>query len=88
MVGDRILANANHPVAADGRPVSFPPLHNHHVHLRKGDLLRQQERYVNSHWFESHGDYVDGPDFGVGARSAAGYITRLPHGSTKYGNHY
>ena len=35
--GDRIVASASQPVAADGAPIGFPPLHNHHVHVRKGE---------------------------------------------------
>ena len=71
--GDRIVASASQPVAADGAPIGFPPLHNHHVHVRKGE--RGVDRAVNNHWFESHGDYPT-----AGAASTAGYTVALPAG--------
>ena len=66
--GDRIVASASQPVAADGAPIGFPPLHNHHVHVRKGE--RGVDRAVNNHWFESHGDYPPPPSPARRARRA------------------
>lgn len=78
--GDRVVGNANQPVLEDGTPIGYPPLHNHHVHVRKGDRQRNLGRTTNNHWFESHGDYPDGPSYGFGAPSTAGYATTLPPG--------
>lgn len=74
--GDRIVANVNLPVLEDGTPIGFPPIHNHHVHIRKGDrTMKEWTRGFNNHWFETHGDHAVGADFGIGANSTKGYIT-------------
>ena len=78
--GDCIVAHAAHPATDGGVPIGFPPLHSHHIHVRKGDAHRSQSREVANHWFESHGDYPEGPSYGVGARSAASYVRRVPDG--------
>ena len=78
--GDRIVSNTNQPVLEDGTPIGYPPLHNHHVHVRKDDALRNMRRTINNHWFESHGDYTDGPSYGIGAASTDGYATAVPAG--------
>ena len=43
--------------------------------MRKGE--RGDDRAVNNHWFESHGDY---PTAVAGAASTAGYTVALPAG--------
>jgi len=74
--GDRIVANVNLPVLEDGTPIGYPPIHNHHVHIRKGDrTMKEWTRGFNNHWFETHGDHAVGADFGIGANSTKGYIT-------------
>ena len=64
---------SQHAYSLDGAPIGFPPLHNHHVHVRKGE--RGVDRAVNNHWFESHGDYPTAV-----AASTAGYTVALPAG--------
>jgi hypothetical protein len=76
--GDRITAFVGHAVTDDGTPIGFPPLHIHHIHMRKGSAFASREHA--DHWFESHGDYSRGSDVGIGARSAIGYVTRVPAG--------
>ena len=87
--GDGIVAHAAYPATAAGVALGYPPLHAHHVHVRHADSTRGIPRALNSHWFESHGDYVSGGDgaepaadrgYGLGAAGAAGYVTRLPRG--------
>lgn len=82
--GDRVVSFVGAPVTEAGTRIGFPPLHVHHVHVRKpersGAMQPPVGRERASHWFETHGDYSRGDDFGVGARSAAGYATRLPEG--------
>ena len=85
--GDRVIGFVGAPTAEDGiTPIGYPPLHVHHLHVRKAEEVRQGlglppvGRAHGSHWFETHGDYSRGDDFGVGAASAAGYATRLPAG--------
>lgn len=79
--GDRIVAFSGMPTTRAGVPIGYPPLHNHHIHVRKGDSYLATDRTAGSHWFETHGDYADGVDHGgVGAASTIGYVRRLPAG--------
>ena len=93
--GDRVTRFVGGAVAEDGRLIGYPPLHAHHIHVRKGDLRGgynasappeaaalelPTSREHASHWFEVHGDYGDQPDYGVGALSTRGYATTLPPG--------
>ena len=94
--GDRVSGFIGSAATEDGALIGFPPLHAHHIHVRKGDLHGGYNalsaasgasglgfvtsREHASHWFEVHGDYPVGTDFGVGAKSARGYSTLLPAG--------
>ena len=84
--GDRVVGFIGTPTTEDGTRIGYPPLHVHHLHVRKAEAGHQQaglpavDRQHASHWFETHGDYTGGDDFGVGASSTSGYVTRLPAG--------
>ncbi len=78
--GQRIKGFFGAATTADGTRIGFPPLHMHHIHVAKGDLARGTSRHHADHWFETHGDYSVGADFGVGAQSTLAYIRHLPEG--------
>lgn len=73
-VGDRITSFIAVPVTQSGEPIGYPPLYVHHIHV--GRLTG----YYDEHWFTTHGDFSVGNDYGIGARSTAGYTTFIPDG--------
>jgi len=86
--GERIQSYVGTPVTADGQLIGFPPLHVHHVHVMRGKPGNTQRNWQflrnNSvddiHFFNTHGDFSDGDDYGVGSRSARAYTISLPDG--------
>lgn len=61
---DRVVAYVGDALDAGSRPVPFPPLHLHHLHVMRG---------LASHWYETHGDYPMDPVEGYERRLPRGY---------------
>ena len=40
-------------------PIGYPPLYVHHIHV-----VRIRPRFVDRHWFTTHGDFASGNTFG------------------------
>ena len=69
---DKIVAYTGRVVDQDGLDICFPPLHVHHLHISIGEDI---------HWWETHGDFSKGNDFGgVGCDSARSYRREVPEG--------
>ncbi len=60
-------------------PIGFPPIHMHHLHIQ---LMRDKGGWdgSQSHWWETHGDFSNGPDWGIGALSTEGYNKHVTSG--------
>ena len=90
--GEEVTGFIGTVTKADGARIGFPPLHAHHIHVRKGDVAGGLDRRTGlldrptshdhaDHWFEAHGDYTTGDGFGDNAADATrGYATHLPAG--------
>ena len=54
--GDRIIRYTGDAVHASdaATPMSYPPLHVHHIHVRHPDTVKED----SGHWWETHGDYA------------------------------
>ena len=69
--GERIVKFTGRAVDKSGKPVGHPPLHVHHLHVRRRTY----------HAFQTHGDYGNDPSYGLGGPSSAeGYTRTLPNG--------
>jgi len=75
--GDRLVEYHGEAVDSRGMPISYPPLHMHHIHIG-----RDFPKHMTLHWFETHGDYGVGPNgYQPGTKLPAGYcdvLAQLP----------
>jgi len=80
--GDQIVSYLGDVLTQNGQQIGLPPLHIHHIHVQKraeGDPS-YQSNLSDFHFFNTHGDFTFGDDYGIGAISARGYQRDLPTG--------
>ena len=74
---DRVVEFTGDAVDESGRPLLYPPVHVHHVHVGRGhlpDTALPNGDGLQQHWMETHGDY---------ALTERGYTTATPPGSCR-----
>ena len=67
--GDMVMSFVGDAMMADGKTLTYPPLHVHHLHVTGGPT---------SHWFETHGDYDGHVERGYNTTLPDGYCMKTP----------
>lgn len=87
--GEHFQSYVGSPVGANGELLGFPPLHVHHIHFMKFNASLAGQDMSGAalggvlddvHFFNTHGDFPSGEDYGRGATSSRAYERVVPDG--------